>query len=50
MDEPSRKIIDVFVCKIRRKLGLGGGAYIGTVFGQGYVMRDMEEITERAVV
>ncbi len=44
-DGPKRKIIEVFVCKIRQKLGSGGGAYIHTVFGQGYVMRDLEEIS-----
>ncbi len=42
-DGPKRKIIEVFVCKIRQKLGSGGGAYIHTVYGQGYVMRDQEE-------
>ncbi len=40
-DGPKRKIIEVFVCKIRRKLGLNDEAYIHTVFGQGYVMRDL---------
>ncbi len=41
IDAPSRKIVEVFVCKIRRKLGLNDEAYIHTVFGQGYVMRDL---------
>ena len=49
-DEPSRKIIDVFVCKIRQKLGSSGEAYIHTVFGQGYVMRDSEEFSDDVVV
>ncbi len=48
-DGPKRKIIDVFVCKIRQKLGSVGGAYIHTVYGQGYVIRDPEEISEGAV-
>ncbi len=49
-NEPSRKIIDVFVCKIRQKLGSSGEANIHTVFGQGYVLRDSEEFSEGAVV
>jgi two-component system cell cycle response regulator CtrA len=42
MDEPELKIIDVFVCKLRKKLALatGGHHYIETVWGRGYVMRD----------
>ncbi len=45
IDTPKRKIVEVFVCKIRHKLGSSGGEYIHTVFGQGYVMRDLEEIS-----
>ena len=42
MDEPEVKIIDVFVCKLRRKLAqaTGGSHYIETVWGRGYVLRD----------
>ena len=42
IDEPEVKIIDVFICKIRKKLTLatGGQDYIETVWGRGYVMRD----------
>jgi two-component system, cell cycle response regulator CtrA len=42
MDEPEVKIIDVFICKLRKKLGmaLGGTNYIETVWGRGYVLRD----------
>lgn len=45
MDEPELKIIDVFICKLRKKLALacGGENYIETVWGRGYVLRDMEE-------
>jgi two-component system cell cycle response regulator CtrA len=41
-DEPATKIIDVFVCKLRKKLmdASGGENYIGTVWGSGYVLRD----------
>jgi two-component system cell cycle response regulator CtrA len=41
MDEPEVKIIDVFVCKIRKKLAaVGLGDFIGTVWGRGYTVRD----------
>ena len=42
MDEPELKIIDVFICKLRKKLAeaTGGESYIETVWGRGYVLRD----------
>jgi two-component system cell cycle response regulator CtrA len=42
MDEPEMKIIDVFICKLRKKLSVAcaGEQYIETVWGRGYVMRD----------
>ncbi len=41
IDEPEMKIIDVFICKLRKKLALAGaGNLIGTVWGRGYMMRD----------
>ena len=42
MDEPELKIIDVFICKLRKKLqaATGGQHYIETVWGRGYVLRD----------
>ena len=45
MDEPELKIIDVFICKLRKKLGqaTGGENYIETVWGRGYVLRDPRE-------
>ncbi|HBH27033.1 MAG TPA: DNA-binding response regulator [Rhodospirillaceae bacterium] len=45
MDEPDAKIVDVFVCKLRRKLkaALDGESYIETVWGQGYVLREPKE-------
>src|ERR687889_457563 len=48
MDEPELKIIDVFICKLRKKLSLacGGANYIETVWGRGYVLRDPEESAE----
>jgi two-component system, cell cycle response regulator CtrA len=40
--EPELKIIDVFVCKLRKKLAqaTGGNHYIETIWGRGYVLRD----------
>jgi two-component system cell cycle response regulator CtrA len=45
MDEPELKIIDVFICKLRKKLSeaTGGDTYIETVWGRGYVLRDPEQ-------
>jgi two-component system cell cycle response regulator CtrA len=47
MDEPEMKIIDVFICKLRKKLASasGGADYIETVWGRGYVMREPQEIS-----
>ncbi|MCF6215633.1 MAG: response regulator transcription factor [Emcibacter sp.] len=44
MDEPELKIIDVFICKLRKKLmAICGENYIETVWGRGYVLRDPEQ-------
>ncbi|CAN5732020.1 response regulator transcription factor [soil metagenome] len=42
MDEPELKIIDVFICKLRKKLSeaTGGENYIETVWGRGYGLRE----------
>ena len=42
MDEPGIKIIDVFMCKLRKKLAsvTNGQHHIDTVWGRGYVLRD----------
>jgi two-component system cell cycle response regulator CtrA len=47
MDEPELKIIDVFICKLRKKLAAAtiGKHYIETVWGRGYVLRDPSEQT-----
>ena len=44
IDEPELKIIDVFVCKLRKKLSSAadGENYIETVWGRGYVLKDPE--------
>ena len=49
MDEPELKIIDVFICKLRKKLStaMDGENYIQTVWGRGYVLRDPEEVEEK---
>jgi two-component system cell cycle response regulator CtrA len=46
MDEPELKIIDVFICKLRKKLSeaTGGDNHIETVWGRGYVLRDPEKL------
>ncbi len=45
MDEPVIKIIDVFMCKLRKKLAnaSNGKDYIETVWGRGYVLREFSE-------
>jgi two-component system cell cycle response regulator CtrA len=41
MDEPEMKIIDVFICKLRKKLAQAGAdSLIGTVWGRGYMIRE----------
>jgi two-component system cell cycle response regulator CtrA len=42
MDEPELKIIDVFICKVRKKLAAatGGKEFIQTIWGRGYCLRD----------
>ena len=49
MDEPEMKIIDVFICKLRKKLAnaSGGKNYIETIWGRGYVMREQAEAAAR---
>lgn len=44
LDEPELKIIDVFVCKLRKKLSSvsGGENFIDTVWGRGYVLREQD--------
>ena len=40
-DEPEMKIIDVFICKLRKKLAkYATESYIETVWGRGYMLRD----------
>lgn len=50
MDEPELKIIDVFICKLRKKLMQASDSknYIETVWGRGYVLRDPTELLESA--
>jgi two-component system cell cycle response regulator CtrA len=48
MDEPELKIIDVFMCKLRKKLAVvsGGADYIETVWGRGYMLREPHSLRE----
>ena len=48
MDEPELKIIDVFICKLRKKLATatGGESHIETVWGRGYVLRDPQPMED----
>ncbi len=48
IDEPELKIIDVFICKLRKKLASAsdGDNYIETVWGRGYVLRNPVEEEE----
>jgi two-component system cell cycle response regulator CtrA len=50
MDEPEAKIIDVFVCKLRKKISnaANGQNFIETVWGRGYVLRDPNEATSKS--
>jgi len=50
MDEPEIKIIDVFMCKLRKKLANAsdGKDYVETVWGRGYVLRDPSDDTVAA--
>jgi two-component system cell cycle response regulator CtrA len=49
MDEPEIKIIDVFVCKIRKKLAgaSNGQDYIETIWGRGYLLREPADVKAR---
>lgn len=50
VNEPELKIIDVFVCKLRKKIALAtaGQHYIETVWGRGYSLRDPATKTDAA--
>ncbi|MDA7424604.1 response regulator transcription factor CtrA [Thalassococcus lentus] len=50
MDEPELKIIDVFICKLRKKLSeaTGDDNYIETVWGRGYVLRDPDPVHDQS--
>lgn len=49
MDEPEAKIIDVFVCKLRKKLSNAaeGANFIETIWGRGYVLRDPKTVAPK---
>jgi two-component system, cell cycle response regulator CtrA len=45
-DEPDQKIIDVFICKLRKKLAevSGGKDYIETIWGRGWLLREPQPV------
>ena len=49
MDEPEMKIIDVFICKLRKKLANAsqGKNYIETLWGRGYSLREPLHVETR---
>ena len=49
VDEPEFKIVDVFVCKLRKKImtAAGGENYIETVWGRGYVLKEADSIKDK---
>jgi two-component system cell cycle response regulator CtrA len=45
LDGPETRVIDVFICNLRKKLANWGlGALIDTVRGHGYIMRELNEV------
>jgi two-component system cell cycle response regulator CtrA len=53
MPEPEPKIIDVFVCNLRKKLvqAIGGDHYIETVWGRGYILGELAmELTQTTAI
>lgn len=48
LDEPELKIIDVFVCKLRKKIfeASGGVNYIETIWGRGYSLKHPDDIPD----
>jgi two-component system cell cycle response regulator CtrA len=48
LDVPGPKIIDVFMCKLRKKLAVasGGADYIQTTWGRGYMLRAPQSLRE----
>lgn len=46
MDEPEVKIVDVFICKLRRKIAelAGGINFIETIWGRGYTLKIFPDV------
>ncbi len=49
LDQPNLKMIDFFMCKLRKKLTAvtGGENYIETIWGRGYALRDPVDELDR---
>ncbi|MDR1609796.1 MAG: response regulator transcription factor [Holosporales bacterium] len=45
MDEPDLKIVDVFICRLRRKIAslTGGLNFIETIWGRGYILKCLDD-------
>ena len=51
MDEPEIKIIDVFICKLRKKLAQAGAdGLIGTIWGRGYILRQPAQSSPNVIM
>jgi two-component system cell cycle response regulator CtrA len=50
LDGPETRVIDVFICNLRKKLANWGfGSLIDTVRGHGYIMRDLADLPAEVV-
>jgi two-component system cell cycle response regulator CtrA len=50
LDGPETRVIDVFICNLRKKLATWGlGSLIDTVRGHGYIMRDLADVPAEVI-
>ena len=51
IDEPEKKIIYIFMCKLRRKIADAGvsGVVIDNIWGQGYISRDVRDYDKMTI-
>jgi two-component system cell cycle response regulator CtrA len=52
VDEPELKIVDVFICKLRKKIASmnGGISLIDTIWGRGYTLCSFDENDQQSIV
>jgi two-component system cell cycle response regulator CtrA len=50
MDEPDLKIVDVFICRLRRKIAslTGGLNFIETIWGRGYILKSLDDTQDES--